>query len=165
MDMIAAMDFRDGVHLNFNHIHIDGHTSTSELCMHGTNPIIDTLFDAGMLPVIAGGVFPVVWGTLLHLSSGTTLTCDSWALLTHESTTFLAKITAFFSISGVIFVHTQPYPFTVLAHDPNFSSYVASHSDLQNPSVCCMSFSIESITQLSKLRQFNVNSNTHFVKG
>ena len=153
MDMVTALDFKGGTHLNFNHIHL-GQGEHNELCSFGSNSIVDTLFKDGTLPPIS--VVQVTWSSVLYLSASTTLASDAWVLLEIDGSTFLARIHKFFQVqpAGVIFFHHQPYPLNLLTVDPLYSSYTMPLATLEAPDVPTMTHSFESVTKLTRLGMF-----------
>ena len=159
--MITALDFKEGVHLNFNTMHLA--LTTTEIVSFGTSPVIDILYKCGTLPLQTPVL--VTWGSILHLSASNTISRDSWVLMTIESVVFLACIRTFYQINGVaLYVHHQPYPLNLLETSPLYSSYVMPEATLDHPTVPEMSHSMSEVTDLTKLVRFVENGIAHFIK-
>ena len=79
------------------------------------------------------------------------------------SVTFMAKLSAFFEISGVIFEHFQPYPLPVLQVDPGVSTYTMTQAAHDVPTILPMYTTMDSVENLTKFSIILVDGILHFI--
>lgn len=164
MDMNTALCLSSGEHLLFNQVSVVA--GPSEICVAGSNDIIDQLYASGVLH--PSQAVAITWGVAVNLSRERQVYRGSWAIFTFAAegegndVSYLVKICTFFTISGIIMVNYQPIPFKELARDDLRCAWSLLSSAIQQPTLPPVSTAIQNLQGLKVLQNYAVDDVLYF---